>query len=447
MASPQEEFVHPVIEAMLGAYDRIQKAKNTKFEQGLQQKKSDLEQTQFDELKRIHDLEEKHANEQHDINLQTLALTKRQHSLDVTNLVNKFISEGGKGLPMPDTQLPGMENALGQFGQVSLPNNQQQIPNSDVTFDPSGYSTPQEQADRTAQAAGAITKAQAQSLEPFKQAEDTRKFTQAQNIADTTFGRELTVHAADRAAQERIATANRASQERIAELNARTRFGIAKMGLDSNDPAIDNYVNDMYITGNTANIPTNVKLQGAIRGAVPKGWTPLSKTDVTQLDGISLVDNLIAKSRQLATQGSGVLGRAGAATGLGEAGNTAQEVEALLGNVARVFGGEKGVLTQKDVDRAKGLIYSPLQTKEKNLEKAQQLEDLFNDKIGKLVSKYPQDQRDALLSKREIDPQRFNKNTASPSTPKSGNTAIQLEDGTVIPDTPQNRRLHNLPLE
>lgn len=426
MASPQEEFVHPVIQAMQNAYEQIQKTKSTKFNQELNTREADLRQAQFDELQKQHDQENKRAEKQLEINLQMHKQQLRQNQLLETDMIQKLINSGVNPQrgdvniqPEPNMLPPGPngEQAPGiQMPGINQPGmGNYKIPNTDIQLDPNAYTSPQEQIQRTLDLMKGETTAKESAAAPFRQAEQERLFGQQQRIADTTFSRELVVHANDRAAQERIAAQKDATDRYLGELNARTRLRLAQSGLDSNNPAIDNYVNDMYLTGNMDKVPGSSKVQNAIRGSVPNGWTPLSKIDAAQLDGIPMVDQLIIKTKQLATQGSGVIGRLGAATGLGESGNTAQEVDALLGNVARIFGGEKGVLTQRDVDRAKGLIYSPKQSQAKNLEKAQQLENLLNTKINQLITKYPEDQRNALLGRRGIDPGRFAKQSSGQS--------------------------------
>lgn len=206
----------------------------------------------------------------------------------------------------------------------------------------------------------------------------------------------------DRETRLKIAQDNETGANFRANLAARTRLN-GGLGSDDED-TIGTYINDMYVTGNTNESQVPQKIRGAIKGTVPTGWTPLVKRDIEQIDGIPIMQEFFNTIQELATKGSTLKGKAGVITGLGDAGRLKKQTEGLMGNIARLFGGEKGVLTQRDIERGSGLVFQILQGSSGNQKLVNDLKDDWKAKLQGFTQKYPEDQRKQIFSSRAIDP-------------------------------------------
>jgi len=454
MASPQEEFTHPVIQAMQNAYEQIQKTKATKFNQDLETRKADLEQQAFQELQKQHDLGERHANEQHDINLQTLEMARRQHSLDQSKAIQEFIASGGKAVPAPDLQFPDLMNALGKVGpDLSIPQlGKQMIPNTDVTFDPRGYSTPEEIQQRQIQGAtqleGARTTAQGQAEEPFKIAADKRN--QENRLKEIQLQ-----------GQNALTVENRRRQNEIELENMRGHFQLEaariahQHGNEAMAPVFSNAF-DSILNGQAgySALPKDLK-EGVSALAAAKGWQlPTNqKTYADNLTTASGVQNLINQYRDLAindsrdSEGTGMLGKASAfLTGGGALPGTdlrskLDSMKANGGALASFFDKQNRKSDAEILRQVVGL-FDPRATMKENLDKIEQHKSQLATGVRSIFAGMPPEQVKYILNGHGLT----DLGDFEPEDHKStkGRTAIKLEDGTIIPDTPQNRQLHGL---
>jgi DNA-binding transcriptional regulator YiaG len=188
MADPQQEFVHPVIEAMLGAYDRIQQAKNVDFNQKLNTREADLRQAQFDELQKQHKLESDRAERQLEINLETLRQNLRQNQLNEAGKIQELLNSGVnpergdlnvQSQPQTLTGPNGEQTQLPAMPNISFPGQgNYKIPNTNIELNPESYTSPQEQIQRQLDAlkqkTTVETQAQQSALEPFKTRDEAR---------------------------------------------------------------------------------------------------------------------------------------------------------------------------------------------------------------------------------------------------------------------------------
>lgn len=452
--SPQEEFVHPVIQAMQNAYQQIQGAKQQKFQQALDTREADLRQQQFDELRSQHALEEKHANEQHDINTSLLDIQRRQHALDLTKNVNDFISSGGKGIP---DMIPGLLSSVTGQGGVQtpdIPTGRMRVPNSDVTFDPQGYSTPEDQFNRQyqqqTQLAGGVAGATEQSQEPFKVAAEQR--TRADRLA------EIGLQGQNAA---KVAETNHAREIELENLKGHFMLAAANIahakGNENLAPVFSGTLNSI-MDGQTSysSLPKDLK-EGVSQLAATKGWTlPTNQKDYsTKLDAVSGIQGLLDQYRDLATNYSrdspntGIMGKAGAfLTGGGAVPGTdlrakLDSLKANGGALASFFDKQNRKSDAEILRQVTGL-FDPRASVEQNIGKIQQHLGPLNNAVKGVFAGFKPDQLNYVLNNRGIkDLGGFD----TGATPKGKKTMIELDDGTRIPDTPQNRQLHNLSQE
>lgn len=455
----QEEYVHPVIAAMQNAYQQMQGAKKQQFDQALATKESDLRQAQFDELQKQHGLDEKHANEQHDINLGVLDMQRRQHALDNAKSVQDFINSGGKGNAAPDLNIPGLRTQLppGPNGEISQPQqapnvslpqpNLRQIPGTDVNYDPSSFSSVDENQQRLLQniigQTTAQTTAQQTALQPFKTADEQRQ--QAARLSEIDLqGRNANAVAATNHARE------------IELENLRGHFQLAAAGIAHQQgredlaPVYNGALNSI-MDGQTSysTLPKDIK-EGVSKLAATKGWAlPTNQKDYsTKLNAATGVQSLLDQYKELAINNSrdspdtGLLGKASAfITGGGAVPGTdlRSKIDALKANGGALasFFDQQNRKSDAEILRQVVGLFDPRATTQQNLDKIQQHIAPLNAAVRGVFAGFKPDQLNYVLGNRGLK---------DIGGYKVRQTGIKLDDGTTIPDTPQNRQLHNIPL-
>lgn len=456
--SPQEEFVHPVIQAMQNAFQQIQGAKQQKFQQALDTREADLRQQQFDELKSQHALEEKHANEQHDINTSLLDIQRRQHALDLTKNVNEFISSGGKGIP---DMIPGLLSSVTGQGGVQtpdIPTGRMRIPNSDVTFDPQGYSTPEDQFNRQyqqqTQLAGGVAGATEKAQEPFKVAASARD--QANRLS------EIGLQGQNAA---KVAETNHANDIDLEKLKGGFQLAAARIahakGQEDMAPTFQNAFNGV-MTGQTnySALPKDIK-EGVSALAGTKGWQlPTNQKDFsTKVDAATGVQTLIDEYRDAALKfstnspGNGILNRVNAYTGGVRGSDLRSKIDTLKSQAGTLASFYDKQNRKSDADILRNFVgaFDPTASMEQNLQKLQDHQPLLNQAVRNIFAGFKPEQINYILNTRGLNDLGGLKSdeiaTKPPGSGKGKKTMIELDDGTRIADTPENRQLHQIPQE
>ncbi len=429
------DYVHPIIQAMIAASAAGQQQQELK-----QKKVTDAEQAQVRqqqlklEQQRI-DNESAASHAAHDLMVQNIEHTRAQEEFKrKIELLGKAQELVSNGTPASAISAPSGNPNGSQI--INIPGL------GSINIDPNLLQTADQRGRQEITQAAAKAKAIAEVQQPFdlaklgvqgqNQLAQTREqgVQRQKEIDQTEAGNLLRTKLQG---ENALAVAKEATFRTLAAAKIR----LSNVGKDLGEQTVNSYINDAYVTGNISNIP--VKYQPAVRGALPEGWTPISKPDQTKFDGIPLVNDLINKGLTLAKQSAEGYGqRAAAATGygfLGSAGETRQQVDALLGNISRVFGGERGVLTQKDIDRAKGLIFSLSNTDDQNSQKVQDLKKIFKDSLSSTLNKYPEDQLTNILIHRGVDPAEFKGGQSN--TPAK--TRIEISPGQFVEDNQTNR--------
>ena len=187
------------------------------------------------------------------------------------------------------------------------------------------------------------------------------------------------------------------------------KIGGSGLGLtdENGDPADSNVARDIYINGVGANYPAKTRL--AVAGVVPKGWTAPTKKDIEVVEGIPTIMALFDKAKGLAdySYDQGVGKYLETQGGTGEGAILRNELDGQLGSIARYFGQERGVLTERDTARAKKLFTGALLNKTENLKLNDDIKKDWFNKIATSLSKFPADQRAAILTSRGLDPREF----------------------------------------
>lgn len=428
----EAQYINPIIQAMgetskrqAHAKDLTEKTRSAKAEENHRQQQLAQQEAQF---------EKQHELGQRELDLHTQTL-KQAYELQNLNKLKELFgiaqaggdvgammggsSTGGEGpnsSNAPQVQIPTVTNPNAQTGKVNIPGL--------GLIDPKAFGSP-EQANQNLQAR---FKAQAAGTSEGSEPTDTRRAEADFKKQLEITNRQETVAAANRASMERVSADDRRSREKVAQANNATRIAVANLGLSASLAPDSNVIDDIYVTGNRT-LPGG-KIGISIEGAAPKGWTPVTKADTSLFENVVTAKKLIDDARVLASNSYDTNpGEAlKTAVGIGEGGATKNRVEGLLGNLARYFGQERGVLTEKDVDRAKKLIYSPRLSEAQNLKNVGELENLLNEKIALVTKKYPKDQLEAIMSRRGLDASKY----GGATTPKVENWTKDPKTGKLV---------------
>lgn len=407
--------LNPIVQAMLANVQAQQQAQQQAEVERSNKAHETQAAEQLAELKQQHKDDFEHNKGMLENATQLLqSQLKTQHLMRTKELADLVSS--GKTKPQ---DVPGM---IGM----------QQIPGVEGLFTQGAFASPEDLAKQEAATIKAKTEAQLGAAEPFKEKDDAREAQKAMNLAEFNRASAERVNRQTRETQLEVANINSAASDRRALIAAHARMDAAARSGVSVDPQVmDSYINDSYITGNTQEQQIPQKLRPSIRAAVPKGWTPLTKADNDQIGGIALVDDLLNSVRTLSSAGSGVMGRASAAIGIGKAGEAQRAVDGLLGNIARIFGGEKGVLTERDLTRARELTYSILNSDKANKDNPEKLEKFFKEKLRSVTGKYDPDQLEQIFAARGLSASKWsNKGDAVPAT---GRRKVDFDaDGNLV---------------
>lgn len=407
------QYINPIIEAMVhtaqnakDAQELSERTRANKANEAYRQSQLAQQESQFEK-----DLEIKHRQaDLYSSQIKDLLehsqidKIKELHGLKIGGVDIGAIfgqqGQGGEGANASyaaQPQIPTVTNPGAGSGKVAIP--------GVGDINPDALGSPAQQFDLARKQAEATASGTAAGQLPTKLTELTEEGKIRKNLQN-----------AEIVSKEKVDFFNRVSAEKIAQWNNAARIKAAGMGLTNIDP-MDNTVNDIYITGNRT-LPAG-KFGLAIEGAVPKGWTPLSKTDNILFDNVTTANKIIQDARTLAAAGINNPGQAlQGALGMGEVGATKNRVEGLLGNLARYFGQERGVMTEKDIDRAKKLVYSPRLSEAGNLKNVGELETLLNSKIALVTKKYPKDQLTAIMAARGLDASKFTGDAKSSESQK-----------------------------
>ena len=256
---------------------------------------------------------------------------------------------------------------------------------------------------------------------PFDEAKDKRQAQIKKDMQDADNAFQMRVEqyrqqgrsqdlANELASRERIARVNNDADNWRASLAAKVKLSSPSL-FSEDDNIISNAVNDVYITGNTPEDKVPAKLRMALKGAVPKGWTPINKKDDEVFSSVQQIGSILDDARHLADTASydvSATSAMGAGLGMfGDAAATKRRLTARAGELAKYFGKEVGVKTQKDIERAMDGAYSPYNTQEQNSIGVAKLQSVLDNAAKIVLKKYNPDQAQAILAKRGIDGSRL----------------------------------------
>jgi len=406
------DYIHPIIQA----YVQGQQLEQSRLQQE-EAKRKNLEQEKIDReaMKQRAEL----AQQANDLDKTRLDLLLKQHSFESKakgfESLSKAIAGGAKPQPsaIPGTFEMGPGGVSVQQGiQDPLTGNQ---------YDPSLFPTLENIISGKAQEAGAITQSQAQARAPFEQEQDLRQGQIRQTLQRENEASDLLRTREQIQSQEKIAQMRDATDRFTAQVAARTRLAL---GGSENEGIVQSFINDAYITGNK---PVPVKYEGVVRSNLPKDWTPISKGDANSLDVYPTIQRIADLSKQLAEYSydgpKGGIGSTGKlAIGVGPAKVIKDELDNLAGQLARYEGVDKGAFSNKDREYAQSRIFRLGSSYKDNLSRAAEIEDYYRTKLSGNFAKYPEDQKSAILSNREIDPSKLSKSTPKRKVynPKTG---------------------------
>jgi len=374
--------LNPIIEAFITASEQAARdfnnSENRKF-QAEQQKElfkqqTDLQRVNLAQEKAIADARQRIAEaelKQRDI------FGKQSHNLEAARTATEMIT---KGLVKPTiTGLVGNENApVGQIGQMDQMLNQipEQAPQTGTVPNVPAFS-PLFAGDEnfTKQFLGAVTpyeQVQEQELQQKAMLQDLKdaEFMFQQRVKDQSAEKlegirntgRLGVAREQGKSRAEIASLDRdAANARNSETN-RVRLQIASARLASKIKSdggadvpiqdLNNFIDGTFSTKELALYPSKERLR-IIKGMDAQGYKPLTPTDQTALSRMGVINQTVRNAERLAE-----LYNDGYRKNAAEIHTLTSSINAVLGNVSRGVAGEKGVLTQPDIDRVRQILPS-----------------------------------------------------------------------------------------
>lgn len=413
--SGEQQYYNPIIQAMAQTAQLSQQrerdvtaAKQHSEDLKLRQQHEDQQQKQQEREFKLRQDELKQQNDHHQATLANAtklleATIAQKHQMEIKNARDMIANGVGKeayknpGTGVNTASMPGVPQNPGVQPNLPDPN---KTPDGQITID--GQNLPE----------GAFPSPEQES----KMIQD-RAFAKSQGTATGALDPKIQVIEKQQQGQKDLAGINNTSRENIAKGNnatriATTRATIAaheKLKKDSpeiNPGDLNNTVNDIYLTGNTPFTSIPAKTREAIRNSSPTGWTPIDPKDKPKLDNVSVVGDILNIGKQLADYSwdknpAEALKGAG---GFGEVGKLKNQLTGLGGQLAEVFSKEGGRKTDADIKRAVELIYSPKLNAQQNSDNVKKAEGILKDLLKPIISKYPKDQLEGILSHRGIDP-------------------------------------------
>lgn len=217
--------------------------------------------------------------------------------------------------------------------------------------------------------------------------------------------------------REQIRAAQRAgdfeNQQKLMREREGIQFNYAKqlkaMGSspETNEALADSLIQGIHNGAKYSSLPqTEKKLVDAEYSK--RGWVRPGETEFKPLDDTATIAQAISIAEKLAENHSrgktdlNLTTHAGLKTGYGEAAQLHSQLVGLGGQLARSFGGEKGALALKDVERAVAASWSPTSTKAQNLQKVKEFRVILKNRILERLRKYPESQRKNILENRGL---------------------------------------------
>lgn len=411
------DYVNPIIEAMvrtaqLGQQNRQLEQQKARDEET---KRGNLEEEKFrrDQLKQALDL----AKQAHEFTSRQQQFNLDKERFDTEMVLRNAVYQGvipkkTEGMSL----LPQQQNILGQTPQQDSIANTLQTPTGPV--DISQFAGPD------------VMKQNLQDTTQIKAAPGIDKMIQEWQFRNQLENQKS--QSAWQALLEKLDSNERMNAERY-------QFLRDKQNSSNFVDVPENTINDIYVTGN-ASLPGRMKDRTAIQSSVPSGWTPVTKVDNDQIGAIPLISNLFDTAGKLANYSyNSPVKFSERLLGIGEPGSIRQELEGQLGQVARIFGGEKGVLTEKDVARARSLFDNKKLSDKEMLKQLNDIKKTWLGKVNTVLKKYPQDQLEKILRARDIDPSTFNISQGA-----GKKTRIEIQPNVFVDDTPENRKKYGV---
>lgn len=401
MASGPEEFISPIIKAMLANAEYQQNARKQTEEE---RSNKEVEKQKKDELKQRQDEHTdnyKQAQQRLDAEVAHLhalmdnehAQNQRQARLDVQ-----------QGLTKPQ-DIPGT---------VGLQN----IPGSDVVGPTGSFSTPQDATDLLANRTAAVTTATETAKAPFEAASREDSFKKAITVANIgqTKAEDVARIAAD---TKRAIDSNRLDyQNRLLDFKQQSLM----QGNDGDLAAKLHH--DIDIAGTQKVTSLTPKQKELYQRSSPPGQSPLDPKDSDSINAIPKVQDILDTATKLskyslfhgdnkvdALQGHFNLG--GPRQQLER--SLKSQIDALVPIFARV-----SRFTETTIRNQMEGSYSPTASPEENLKSVGATEKFFDDIINPILGRYSKQQATDILSARDIAYKGYtipNTSAPAPSTP------------------------------
>lgn len=410
-----EDLFHPVIQAVLAASQLKHEALQ------LKQRKDEADADRALREKQLNE-QMKRDDETHKLNLSHLDLAKQTlaNALEQHKLANRMqaYEAVNKGFVKPqDVQPVQGTGGISGIPSFSIPSGQQSIPGFNELIQKGTIATPEELGKQRILQIGAEETAKQKAAQPFLDAAEQRKIDERKAQDSETFKRMLVEQNMITNRAEKLANINGGWKEQLKVLDAQGRLEAARNKVATTEGQVGNLINELTVTGTRTpgsltkdekNIYDKVKGNLVTLGGNPKL--------VESINGIPQLLEFAKKTKQLAELSQGPASVISKLPGSGFFNDSAAQIQNLekelngtMGNISRIFGGERGVLTQRDIERGQELVKPGfLSSGPQNVKKAEDFISDVQTKIGTYLNQFPESQRNAILASRGISPSDLN---------------------------------------
>lgn len=410
-----EDLFHPVIQAVLAASQLKHEALQLKQRKDEADADRALREKQLNEQMKRDDATHKLNLDHLDLAKQTLANALEQHKLANKMQAYEAVNKGFvKPQDIQATQGVGGVSGIPSF---SIPSGQQSIPGFNELIQKGTIATPEDLAKQHLLNVGNEETAKYNARIPFEQAKSQQDIAERKAQDSETFKRMLVQENMQTNRAKEIANINGGWREQLKVLDAQGRLEAARNKVATTEGQVGNLINELTVTGTRtpASLTKEEKLAyDRVKGnLITLGGNPKL---VESINGIPQLLEFAKKTKQLAELSQGPVSVISKLPGSGFFNDSAAQIQNLekelngtMGNISRIFGGERGVLTQRDIERGQELVKPGfLSSGPQNVKKAEDFIADVQTKVGTYLNQFPENQRNAILASRGISPSDLN---------------------------------------
>lgn len=410
---PQGSFANPVLDAYIQGVGMRRQQEQDVFKQKMDEAANKRAEEQLKLYGEHVKKQEEAENARLDMERTRIALERQSKEMQARQQIAEMIGKG-QATVRPATQGEQLSTpAAGMYGGIDPRTIQFSTPEQILANDLNRAS---KMGEVQAKTQGAITSAKETAKAPFEQAADTRRFTQAKEMSQLGQTQKIALQELEgKQRLEQIAKTIE-GQKAVAAINGKFDLDRARITNFTGISSPDEW-SSAVLSRALGQAPLGTsKKDELIRAHVSAaGYVPFDPKDAAKLKELHSMDPLVRQMKDImAKLPEDVVNAAGekitAKVPLTETNNLAGLIKGVSGNIARIIGGEKGVLTERDINRAGALLVQPgITVKQAKERLAFFLDNLTSKGLGVYLGGMSPKQQLLVLRNYDFDPEIYNR--------------------------------------